>query len=353
MSNYFEDSQISTLYIIGSILNVVILLNASKILEKVSNYKFSLYTIGIEFTAILCLAFTNSPFLIALSFITHLSAISTLLFNLDVFVESVSDDESLTGSIRGTYLTITNIMIVLAPLSISFLLANGNYSSVYILSALLLIPLYLIVRKFKHVNEAKMHHIEIQKTVGEYIKDSNLYNVFVSHTLLQLFYGFMVIYTPLYLEKYIGFAWSEIGIIFTIMLLPFVIFELPVGELADDKYGEKEFMTIGFAIMGLFTLVISFITVKNFWLWAIILFITRIGASLVEVSTESYFFKKVNKKRTDVVSLFRISRPLALVIAPVIATVAFGFIPFKYIFIIVGSIMIMGTHYSLALRDTK
>jgi MFS family permease len=167
------------------------------------------------------------------------------------------------------------------------------------------------------------------------------------------FYGFMVIYTPLYLEKYIGFAWSEIGIIFTIMLLPFVIFELPVGELADDKYGEKEFMTIGFAIMGLFTLVISFITVKSFWLWAIILFITRIGASLVEVSTESYFFKKVNKKRTDVVSLFRISRPLALVIAPVIATVAFGFIPFKYIFIIVGSIMIVGTHYSLALRDTK
>jgi MFS family permease len=163
LSNYFEDSQISTLYIIGSILNVVILLNASKILEKVSNYKFSLYTIGIEFTAILCLAFTNSPFLIALSFITHLSAISTLLFNLDVFVESVSDDESLTGSIRGTYLTITNIMIVLAPLSISFLLANGNYSSVYILSALLLIPLYLIVRKFKHVNEAKMHHIEIQR----------------------------------------------------------------------------------------------------------------------------------------------------------------------------------------------
>lgn len=353
LSNYFEDSQISTLYIIGSILNVVILLNASKILEKVSNYKFSLYTIGIEFTAILCLAFTNSPFLIALSFITHLSAISTLLFNLDVFVESVSDDESLTGSIRGTYLTITNIMIVLAPLSISFLLANGNYSSVYILSALLLIPLYLIVRKFKHVNEAKMHHIEIQKTVGEYINDRNLYNVFVSHTLLQLFYGFMVIYTPLYLEKYIGFAWSEIGIIFTIMLLPFVIFELPVGELADDKYGEKEFMTIGFAIMGLFTLVISFITVKSFWLWAIILFITRIGASLVEVSTESYFFKKVNKKRTDVVSLFRISRPLALVIAPVIATVAFGFIPFKYIFIIVGSIMIVGTHYSLALRDTK
>lgn len=353
LSNFFKDSQISSLYVVGSIINVFILLNASKILEKVSNYRFISWVIGLEFAAILTLSFSNSPFLVALSFIIHLSAISTLHFNMDVFVESVSNNESLTGSIRGTYLTITNIMIVLAPLSISFLLSDNNYSIVYIISALLMIPLYTIVRKFKHVSEAKMHHISIEKTISEYVKSSDLYNIFVSHTLLQLFYGFMVIYTPLYLEKYIGFAWSEIGIIFTIMLLPFVIFELPVGELADNKYGEKEFLTIGFVIMGFFTLIISFITVKSFWLWATILFITRVGASLVEVSTESYFFKKVDKKRSDVISLFRVSRPLALVIAPVIATVAFGFVPFQYIFIIVGSIMIVGTHYSLALRDTK
>jgi MFS family permease len=244
-------------------------------------------------------------------------------------------------------------MIVLAPLSLSFLVRDSDYSFVYFLSSFLMIPLYLIVRKFKGANEAKMHHISIEKTLSEYVKSSDLYNVFISHTLLQLFYGFMVIYMPIYLEQYIGFNWSEIGIIFTIMLIPFVIFELPVGELADDKYGEKEFLTIGFVIMGFFTLVMSFITVKSFWLWSTILFITRIGASLVEVSTESYFFKKVDKSRTDVISLFRVSRPLALVMAPVVATMALGFISFQYIFIVIGSIMIIGTHYSLALRDTK
>ncbi len=353
LSKYFTDTQISSLYIIGSILNVIILLNASKFLEKISNYTFSIYTLLLEFLAIACLAVTTSPFLVALSFITHLSAISTLLFNLDVFVESVSSNDALTGSIRGTYLTITNIMIVLAPLSLSFLVRDSDYSFVYFLSSFLMIPLYLIVRKFKGANEAKMHHISIEKTLSEYVKSSDLYNVFISHTLLQLFYGFMVIYMPIYLEQYIGFNWSEIGIIFTIMLIPFVIFELPVGELADDKYGEKEFLTIGFVIMGFFTLVMSFITVKSFWLWSTILFITRIGASLVEVSTESYFFKKVDKSRTDVISLFRVSRPLALVMAPVVATMALGFISFQYIFIVIGSIMIIGTHYSLALRDTK
>ncbi len=353
LSKYFTDTQISSLYIIGSILNVIILLNASKFLEKISNYNFAMYTILLEFLAIACLAVTTSPFLVALSFIVHLSAISTLLFNLDVFVESVSKDESITGSIRGTYLTITNIMLVFAPLTVSLLVSNSNYSMVYFLSSFLMIPLYLIIRKFKNVEEAKMHHISIEKTLSEYVKSSDLYSSFVTHTLLQLFYGFMVIYTPLYLEKYIGFSWSEIGVIFTIMLIPFVIFELPVGELADDKYGEKEFMTIGFVIMGFFTLIISFITVKSFWLWATVLFITRIGASLVEISTESFFFKKVDKTRTDVISLFRVSRPLALVMAPTVVTVVLGFIPFQSIFIVIGSIMIVGTHYSLALKDTK
>jgi len=353
LGKFFDDLQISALYIIGSIINVILLLNASKILEKISNYKLTVYTILIEFFAVFGLFASTTPFLTGLYFIIHLSSISLLLFNMDIFVESVSCDESVTGSIRGTYLTLTNIMIVIAPLTISFLAKNNDYSLIYIISALLMIPLYLTIKKFKYVEQVKVHHIKVRETISQYIKNKDLYNIFISHTLLQLFYGFMVIYTPLYLSKYIGFTWAEMGIIFTIMLLPFVIFEAPVGELEDEIYGEKEFLTIGFLIMGVATLIISFVTAKSFWIWAIILFITRIGASLVEVSTESYFFKQVGKEQTDIVGLFRISRPLALILSPIIATVALQFIPFQYMFIIVGALMVLGTRYSLALKDTK
>jgi MFS family permease len=272
---------------------------------------------------------------------------------MDVFVESLACDDRVTGSIRGTYLTLTNITLVLAPFVVSFLVKGNDYSLVYVISSLLMIPLYFSIRKFRFVEEVKIHHIKVRDTLGEYIKNKDLYNVFTAHALLQLFYGFMIIYTPIYLQKYIGFEWSEIGIIFMIMLLPFVIFELPVGELADNKYGEKEFMTIGFIIMGFFTLIISFVTTKNFWIWALLLFMTRVGASLVEVSSESYFFKKVNKEKTDVISLFRMSRPLALMFAPIIATIVLQFIPFQYIFIVIGSIMIVGSRYALQLVDTK
>ena len=88
-------------------------------------------------------------------------------------------------------------------------------------------------------------------------------------------------------------------------------------------------------------------------MWATLLFITRIGASFVEVSTESYFFKQVNPDKSDVVSFFRISRPLSFIIAPILAVLTLQFIPFQYIFILIGSLMIIGTKYSLALNDTR
>ncbi len=353
LNNFFSESQVSALYIIGSIINTILLLNASKILEKIGIYKFATYTIIIEFLATLGLALSASPFLIGLYFLIHLVTISLLLFNMDMFVEDISKDNSITGSIRGTYLTVTNVTIVLAPALVALLLFKNNYSYVYVASCLFLVPLYYFFSRLKGIKTPVVQHIKVKETLTEYIKNKNLYNIFISNFLLQLFYAYMIIYVPLYLEKYIGFSWSEIGLMFTIMLLPFILFEVPVGELADDKYGEKEFLTIGFIIMGLATIFISFVTLKVFWIWATLLFITRIGASFVEVSTESYFFKQVNQEKTDVISFFRITRPISFIVGPLLATLALQFIPFQYIFICIGSVMIIGTHYSLALKDTK
>jgi hypothetical protein len=322
-------------------------------LEKIGLYRFTLYVLIIEFLCTLGLAVANSPILVGTYFTLHTITIAMLLFNMDVYVENVSNDKSIVGEIRATYLTIANATIVLAPIFIAIIVTDSIYSYIYLLSSISIVPLYFLIKKFKDITHKPVAHMQIKQAVMDYMKDVDLYNVFIAQFILQLFYAFMIVYTPLYLQKYIGFSWSEIGIIFTIMLLPFILFELPVGELSDSKYGEKEFMTIGFVIMGLSTLFISFITVKVFWMWAAILFITRIGASFVEISVETYFFKKVDDTKTNVVSLFRVARPISFIIAPILATIAFQFIEFQYFFILIGLTMIFGTRYSMALNDTK
>jgi MFS family permease len=354
LSGFFSDTQVSTLYVIGSVLNIILFVNVSKLFNTLGNYKLTIYATLIEILATLGLILASNPFLIGLYFIIHITTVAFLGLNLDVFLESLIKDEEKTGGIRSMFMTLSNATLVVAPLVIAVFLVGNVYWHIYFISMLFLLPMFYLLRKyFKNSETKQFEYIKIRVTLKKYLTDKNLYNIFTAQFMLQLFYAFMVVYTPLYLEKYVGFSWSEIGIIFTIMLLPFVLFEIPVGDLADKKYGEKEFMTVGFIVMGLFTMLISFIDSKNFMLWVIVLFLTRVGASLVEVTSDSYFFKKVDEEKTDVISFYRLTRPLSYVVAPIIAALALQFVPFQFTFIIIGALMIVGTRYSLALVDTK
>ena len=126
---------------------------------------------------------------------------------------------------------------------------------------------------------------------------------------------------------------------FAIMLLPFPLFEIPLGKLADRKLGEKEILMTGFIVAGLSTVVI--------------LFISRVGASAIEIMTESYFFKHVDGKDTDTISLFRILRPLGYIIGPLLGGVALIFINIKMIFLIPGFMLLLGVLPAFGIKDTK
>ena len=163
---------------------------------------------------------------------------------------------------------------------------------------------------------------------------------------------FRSIYLPLLLFSTIGFDWSKIGFLLIFMLLPFLIFEIPIGKIIDERTGEKEFLFIGFVIMAISSFTIDNLHEKIFWLWASVLFISRIGASLVEISSESYFFKKVTDRHTSIISLFRITQPLSFVLAPVVAILALHLTTYSGLFMILGFVSTLGLAF-IPKVDTK
>ena len=98
---------------------------------------------------------------------------------------------------------------------------------------------------------------------------------------------------------------------------------------------------------------LSFITSTNFLVWALALFATRVGASLIEIMTESYFFKKIDSGDTNILSMYRNNRSIAYTIAPVFASGFLYFFDLKYLFFVLGFIMLLGLRYSLTIKDTK
>ena len=112
-------------------------------------------------------------------------------------------------------------------------------------------------------------------------------------------------------------------------------------------------MALGFLLMGLSTIALSFLTLSSVFVWAIALFVTRVGAAAVEVMMETYFFKTVSPRDSAVLGSFRITRPLSYFFAPILMSIGLLFTTHQYVFILVGAMVLLGLYPALTIRDTK
>lgn len=140
---------------------------------------------------------------------------------------------------------------------------------------------------------------------------------------------------------------------FAVMLLPFALLELPAGKIADRLLGEKELLAAGFIITAFFTALMSLTVAADIVFWTFILFMTRVGASLIEIMTESYFFKHVGGGDNTLIGFFRIMRPAAYIAGPLVGTIALVFVDFRFIFLILSAIVLLGLYYTSMIRDTR
>lgn len=353
LSQFTDEDNLSFIYIMQSIMTIIGLLSMHRILRKFGNYKTALVLIGLQILLFYGIINFKQGYILIPLLILAISLINLISFNLDIFLEKNSDIKH-TGTIRGHYLTVSNSAWILGPLLAGMIIADSGYKGVYITAFGLLFPVfYLIYRNFSKFKDPHYPKISLTKAIAVLLNDRDLSKLTFVNIVLQTFYSWMTIYTPIYLYKHIGFNWTEISIIFTIMLVPFVLIETPLGKLADKKYGEKEIMAIGYIIMGISTIILSFITVKSLALWAIVLFLTRIGAASAEAMIETYFFKKVDVKDSEILSMFRITRPLSFFIAPLITVTGLMFVTNAYLFAIIGSLCIVTIIPIALIRDTR
>lgn len=353
LSEHFTARSIGIIYTLGALGTIITLSIIPKILQRIGNYSATLFFTIIEILLFLGLSLLSDPLTLAATFVIHSSVIAILLFNFDVFTESNSKDET-TGKTRGIFLTTMNFATVLGPILAGMFILDGNFSKVYTLSAIFLLPVLLVaVLHFKNFKDPEYREFKWGEATKKIWRNKDIHAILMANFLLQFFYSWMIIYMPVYLNTRIGFSWTEIGTIFGIMLLPFVFLEIPLGNIADKKLGEKELLIAGFLIAALSTFSLSFIENDTIVVWTILLFFTRIGAAAVEVMSETYFFKKIDASDTNTLSFFRHTRPIAFVIGPLSASVFLSFFDIKYLFLALGVLMIAGIHFALLIEDTK
>ncbi len=348
------EKAVGLIYAAAALCAIFVLSIVPLFLRDVGDRRFTLACILLEIIAALGIAVTQSPVLLVLLFIVHTVAFRAILVDLDVFLESASSEDT-TGVIRGTFLTAGNTALVIAPILVGLLLGHGEaYGKVYLFAAAVLMPAALLLFfSFKHFRDPRYTRTPLLATWRKVRRHPALRRIVRIDFLLRFFYSWMVIYMPLYLHVYIGLPWDKIGVIFTVMLIPFALFELPLGALADKVYGEKELLIIGLSIMGGTALSLAFIDSKSFVVWMLALFSTRVGAAIVEIMSETYFFKHVSAEETDVIGFFRSIEPCAYVVAPVLASLMLLVAPLPALFVILAIIVLAGIPLAATLVDTR
>jgi len=356
ISSYFKESlgteNVGIFYSLAYVVVFIILLNFHKIIKRFGKSNVFFFTLIIKLVTLAFLA-TIQPSWWGIGFLV--AYIITAQINwvvLDIILESFSVDNR-SGRIRGVHWMIIDAGFLLGPILSTQILERFNFQIVFLISLIIeCLVVFLAVEGFKRINHKFEGRVTIKELINKVIQKKNILRIYYISFILDFFYAIMVIYVPFYLRD-LGISWEQIGYIFTVMLIPFVIFPIPVGYLADKYLGEKEMLIGSIILMGISTLLVYFTVTLSIYTWAAILFMTRIGASIIQTLRDSYFYKRIDGRDVDIIDFYRTSIPAAYILAPMISALILLFFPLKMMFFVLALVIFSSLYPAFRIVDNK
>lgn len=355
-SSFIEASlgiqMIAIIYAISALASIIILSQAGKILASLGNRAFFLLYGTFAALALIFLIIPSTLPTLVTALIVYLITTNVLIFSMNIFFQHLAPARG-RGNARGLFLLLGNIGIMLGPLFSAYAINFAGYTGMYMLALVLLVFLMLVLHfNLRTYEDANYNFGNLKTALVHTLQTRTLRNVISANFILQFFYAWMILYTPIYLYKFLGFSWDTIGFIFLVILSTFVILDYPLGRLADWLGSEKELSAIGFLVMTTSVFMIAIIPHPSVLMVGTLLFFSRVGAATVEAMTEIHFFKIAKDSDPGLLSLFCDLRPLAYLIAPLLGALAIILLPFNMIFVVLAFILMIGFVVSFYLEDT-
>ncbi len=339
-------------YFISYILVLIVLFEFHKIIKIFGKSNTFFASLGIQTLSLIFLSAMAPGNLTLIFLVLYIFFGSLALVCLDIILESFSTDHK-SGRIRGLHLMILDTGFILGPFLSTQLLEKYDFQAAFFVALLLnLIVLIIALSKLRGVNHEFKGSLNVDDIFKKIIRRKNVLRIYYISFVLEFFYAIMIIYSPIYLKS-LGISWEQIGLIFTVMLIPFIILPYPAGFLADKRFGEKELLIASLFIMVLSTAAILFIDTSDVLLWTIVLFSTRIGAALIQTLRDSYFYKRIDGHDVDLINFFRTSMPTAYILAAVFSFFILSFYPINYVFMMLCALILSALWPAFRLADNK
>ncbi len=351
-------SHVNLLFAFSAAATLLLLPLTVRLMEAIGRGRTTFWAAVLYFVSLVLFALPLPRAVHIAAFVLYNITIVGVLMGLDVVLEKYSSD-GVTGTIRGRHLAILNLGLIPGPWISGQVMEHYGFSGLALLAAVFALPVaFVLFYGFygKGIGFQSREH-NMLNSLQLMMRKLPLRYAFVAALLLQIFYAVMIIETPLVLRS-LGFTPSQVGLMFAIMLLPFVLIQYPLGRLADRKFGEREMMVAGFLIAGFATAAIAVLPLsgvaRSVIGWTALLFVSRIGAAAIEVMRDSYFFKHVDSRDLHVIALLWAAMPLAYLIGPLASSAIVSLSgSFSTVFLGLASALVLFGLLATRMPDTK
>lgn len=353
-SSYFEEalgnSNVSAFYLLTFAGVLFALSFLQRILRRFGSSLFFLSllfgAIVVQMPLILLPVSFGLTFLVVLYFLL----ITIAWVTLDIILERFSEDRR-SGRIRSLHLTAMNAGLLLAPFLSTRLMERFGFSGVFVVSLTLFSLLFIVSILALFGTEFRPAvHTSLFETMRKVFRRVDIRRIYFVSFAMEFFYAVMIVYTPIRLRE-LGMDWSDIGTVFTVMLLPFVLVQFPLGVFADKRTGEKEFLIISLFIAAISTGAVAFIEGAGIMLWAATLFATRLGIASIEILRDSYFYKRIDSEDGDLIAFFRTASPVGNIAAATVAGIWLLFFPMESVFLLPAIVLFLALIPAFLLED--
>lgn len=354
INQYISVGNIGWFFVAGNLLSLLSYQFVPGVVKYLGRYKSTILFIIIFFFLIGLLAIVETKWVVLTVLVLYVAATPLIEIVFDFLVESFSEDRN-TGQIRSIYNTIIDAGWVLAAALGGYLLSNYSFQTMFaIITVAILMVGVVFIWRFKATDFTSdfHHYFKINLIWRAFFNKQVKRPIFFLYFIISFFFSWMVIYTPLYLSQ-LGLEWVEIGEILAVTYLAYILFDYPTGWMVDKKVREEYIIMIGVILISLTTLGIIFISSTTVSIWMFILFVGRLGCSLMYNANDSYFFKSIDQRDVELMAVYRGVGLLARIVAPLVAVLLLRRMELVYLFPILGIMMLSGVWFSYRLKPVS
>jgi MFS family permease len=277
-------------------------------------------------------------------------SIALKITSFGIIIKDKSNPKLLSRN-EGLIWSFMNLAWVFGPLMAGFISNYYGMDFVFILAGICMLLTLLSFKSFNIIviNTKKKVDENIFKNFIDFFKDKKRRDAYVLGGAVNFWMVLLYFYMPLIIIQK-GLHDQHVGYFLFLVALPLIFLEYKMSSLAG-KIGFKKIFRWAFLFMALIAITCFFI--ESIWIIFALLTLASIGQSMIEPTTEAYFFDVLKSKSEEdrFYGPYNTTIDTNHFLGKVLAGIVLLFFPIQSVFILFGVIMFLYFLYSFRIKD--